>query len=62
MSETYLSDLGLAKRFGITRQTVWRWHRERPEFPRAVKLSPGCTRWKMSEIVAWEIVKVAAIE
>jgi len=60
MSETYLSDLDLGKRFGVSRQTVWRWHRERPEFPRAVKLSPGCTRWRLSEIAAWESQKAAA--
>jgi predicted DNA-binding transcriptional regulator AlpA len=54
MPETYLSDTEIAKRYGIARPTVWRWHRERAEFPRAIRLTPGCTRWKMSDIVAWE--------
>jgi prophage regulatory protein len=57
MNHTYLSDTKLSERYGVARNTVWRWHRERPDFPRAVKLSPNCTRWKLSEIVAWEASK-----
>ncbi len=57
MPDTYLADTTLAERYGIARNTVWRWHRERPDFPRAVKLSPNCTRWKLSEIIAWEASK-----
>ena len=62
MSDTYLSDKDLSERYHITRNTVWRWHREREDFPRAIKLSPNCTRWKLSNITAWETsqVKVAA--
>ncbi len=54
MPETYLTDTDIAKRYCIARPTVWRWHRERPDFPRAIRLTPGCTRWKLSEIDAWE--------
>ena len=50
----YLSDKQLADRFSVTRPTVWRWHRTDASFPRAVNLSPGCTRWKLAEIEAWE--------
>lgn len=57
MPDTYLSDRDLAKRYHITRNTVWRWQRERPDFPRGVKLSRNCTRWKVSEITAWEAAK-----
>ncbi|WIY24817.1 helix-turn-helix transcriptional regulator [Parasedimentitalea psychrophila] len=57
MIVTYFSDTDLAKRYGVTRQTVWRWHRERTDFPRAISLSPGCTRWKLSQIEAWENTK-----
>ncbi|WMS43444.1 AlpA family phage regulatory protein [Acuticoccus sp. MNP-M23] len=60
MAKQYASDKNLAARWGVTRQTVWRWHREQAEFPRAVTLSPGCTRWKLSEIEAWELAKAAA--
>jgi prophage regulatory protein len=54
MPDTYLADTTLAKRYGISRNSVWRWHRERPDFPRAIKLSTNCTRWKLSEIADWE--------
>jgi prophage regulatory protein len=55
MNETYLSDTDLAQRFNLTRQTIWRWHRTNPSFPRAIALSAGCTRWKLSSIEAWEL-------
>ena len=60
MLDTYLSDTDLAKRYGVARQTVWRWHRERADFPRAISLSPGCTRWKLSHVAAWESSKAEA--
>lgn len=52
-TDTYLSDRDLARRYGIHRTTPWRWT-ERGEFPQPVKLSPGCTRWRRSEIESWE--------
>lgn len=54
MPQTYLSDVDIAKRYGIARPTVWRWHREQRDFPRVVKLTPGCARWKLSDIESWE--------
>ncbi|SEP62119.1 helix-turn-helix transcriptional regulator [Thalassovita taeanensis] len=60
MPDTYLSDKDLSNRYSITRNTVWRWHRERADFPRAVKLSPNCTRWKISEILRWEADQMLA--
>lgn len=58
MTDIYLSDTDLAKRYNIARPTVWRWHREQSNFPRAVRLTKGCTRWKLSEIEAWEAAQV----
>lgn len=60
MSERFLRDTDLAARFGVSRNSVWRWHRERPDMPRAVRLSPGCTRWRLSEIEAWEAAQAEA--
>ena len=57
MIDTYLSDKDLSERYHITRNTVWRWHRKCGNFPRAIKLSPNCTRWKLSEVIAWELLK-----
>ena len=49
----YLSDKQLALRYAVTRQTVWRWSRE-GKFPKPVTLSQGCTRWRLSDVEAWE--------
>lgn len=57
MPETYLSDLNLAARFGVHRMTPWRWLKTDPAFPKPVKLSPGCSRWKLSKIEFWEAAK-----
>ena len=57
MQETYLSDIQLAKHYGVHRSTIWRWVNVDLHFPTPVNISPGCTRWKASEIEAWETAK-----
>ena len=57
MPETYLSDAHLSARYGVHRSTPWRWAKTDVTFPRPVKLSPQCSRWKLSEIEAWEAAK-----
>jgi len=49
----YLSDKTIASRYEVGRATVWRWVQE-AKFPAPIKLSAGCTRWKLSDIEAWE--------
>lgn len=53
MESIYVSDRDLAKRFKTSRGTIWRWPATRG-FPAPVKLSPGCTRWKLCEVESWE--------
>lgn len=60
MTEQYLSDEQLGERYGVSRVSIWRWHRTNPAFPRVIKLSPGCARWRLSEIEAWEASKADA--
>ena len=48
----YVSDQNLAGRYSVTRQTVWRWLKTDPTFPKPISLSPGCTRWRLDEIEA----------
>jgi len=55
-----LSDKQLAERFSVARTTVWRWMRTDPAFPRPVSLSPGCTRWRLADVEAWEAARAAA--
>ncbi|GHB24491.1 hypothetical protein GCM10007094_10670 [Pseudovibrio japonicus] len=54
MNEYYLSDKELSARWGVARPTIWRWHRQKPNFPKCIKLTEGCSRWRLSEIEAWE--------
>lgn len=58
MSETYLSDLQVAARYGVHRSTPWRWAKVVPGFPSPVTLSPGCTRWPLSSLLLWEASKM----
>jgi predicted DNA-binding transcriptional regulator AlpA len=49
----YLSDKSVAERYDTSRQTIWRWARE-GDLPAPIKLSNGTTRWKLSDLQAWE--------
>lgn len=57
--EKYLSDRELAYRYGVSRVTPWRWTKK-GEFPSPIKLGPNCTRWKLSDVEAWEADKIGA--
>lgn len=57
--ETFVSDQQLAARYGIHRTTPWRWISTR-QFPKPVSLTPGCTRWRLSDIEAWEAQRAQA--
>ncbi len=37
----------------VTIGTVWHWNRTISDFPKPLKISGRCTRWKKSEIDAW---------
>lgn len=52
--ERYLSDRLVAKRYAVSRATIWRWVATMPKFPKPVKVSPGASRWKISELVNFE--------
>lgn len=52
-AELYLSDQQVAHRYGTHRTTVWRWVSV-SDFPAPVKLSPRCSRWPLSDLLAWE--------
>ncbi|RFP89190.1 AlpA family transcriptional regulator [Rhodobacteraceae bacterium 63075] len=60
MPETYLSDRQLGERYNVHHLTPRRWANEDPKSPKPVKLSPGCTRWRLSEIEAWEKARISA--
>jgi prophage regulatory protein len=49
----YLTDLDLAARWTVSRDTAWRWTKL-GKIPNPIKLGDNCTRWLRSEIEAWE--------
>lgn len=53
MENVFLSDKQLGARYDTSRSTIWRWVRN-GDFPEPVKLSPGCTRWALETVAAWE--------
>lgn len=58
-TQTYLSDAQIAARYGNHRTWTWRRLKADPKFPKPVKLSSGTTRWKLTDIEAWEASKLA---
>jgi len=38
---------------GISNTTLWRWIRDRPDFPRPTKLGPKVTVFRLDELIAW---------
>ncbi|WP_339819490.1 AlpA family phage regulatory protein [uncultured Paracoccus sp.] len=55
-----MTDVQVAARYSLkSREAIWKWVRN-GAFPKPIKLSPGCTRWKLSEIEAWEAQKSAS--
>lgn len=53
--ERYLSVQDVARRYAISIQTVWRHTKHNPEFPKPIKILAGSTRWKMSDILAYDL-------
>ncbi len=55
----YVTDLFLATRYTVSRQTVWSWVRS-GVLPKPVRLSDRCTRWRLSEVIASDEAREAA--
>lgn len=53
ISAPYLSVEDVAKRYGVSTDSIFRWKRD-GKFPKAVKLSSGTTRWRLSDLIAHE--------
>lgn len=56
MPTIYLTDRQIGARYNVHHLTPRRW----TDFPRPIRLTPGCTRWKLSDIEAWEAAKANA--
>lgn len=53
---TYLKDTDLAKKFGISRASIWRWVKTN-NFPHPIKFSPCCTRWNLEDVEKWQAAR-----
>ncbi len=53
-TERYLSAKDVADRYSVHQASVWGWAKDDECFPKPVKLSGRCTRWKLSDLLAWE--------
>lgn len=42
-----------ASLLGVGVSTLWRWAKEREDFPKARKLSSQCTVFDSKELIAW---------
>ncbi|MCD9148837.1 helix-turn-helix transcriptional regulator [Pseudophaeobacter flagellatus] len=49
----YLSVDQVAHRFGVSKDSIWRWKRK-GDFPTPVKLGGTTTRWRLIDIEEWE--------
>lgn len=49
----YSSDKNLSERYGVSRTSIWRWVHTKG-FPQPIRLTAGCTRWRLSDVEAWE--------
>ena len=50
----FLSDKQVGQRYGVDRAAIWRWRKVDPDFPEPLKLTPGTTRWRLSDLETWE--------
>jgi len=58
-SVLYVSDSQLAKRYSVSRSTIWRWAAH-GLLPSPVRLSGCCTRWRVVDIEARDAERLEA--
>lgn len=53
-TEVYLTAIQVAQRLSIGKATVWRWTKYNDGFPNPVRFTNGATRWRLSDLMAFE--------
>ncbi|MBC7478652.1 MAG: helix-turn-helix domain-containing protein [Pseudorhodobacter sp.] len=53
-SEQYLTVDQVASRYNTSTDSIYCWKRE-GDFPKAVRLGKGTTRWRLSDLAAYEV-------
>jgi len=57
-NDFYLSVSQVTARLGVSRASLYRWIAA-DDFPRGHHFSAGCRRWKLSDVLAWEMTREA---
>lgn len=52
-AERHSSVKQIANRYSVHEKTIWRWARN-GQFPKPVRLTAGCVRWRESDLAEWE--------
>ncbi|WP_172960965.1 helix-turn-helix transcriptional regulator [Oceaniglobus roseus] len=55
----YLSVEQVAARYNVSKDSIWRWRRE-GDFPKPVRLGGNTSRWRLSELEAYEAERPCA--
>lgn len=45
----------------VSQATVWRYSKNHPDFPKAIKISPRVTRWRRADVEAF-VQKIGGAE
>lgn len=53
----YLKDKEVAKRYSVSKATIWRWADCNPDFPKPIVFSKGVSRWSLEDLLAFEALK-----
>ena len=50
----FLSDKDVARRYSVSRPTIWRWLKIKLGFPTPIKIAEGTTRWRLKDLEEFE--------
>lgn len=45
----------VARRYSVSRQTIWRWSKQANGFPIAVRIGAGLPRWYVADLEAYDL-------
>jgi len=58
----FLSDKDVAHRYGVKKQTIWRWAKSSRTFPKPTKFQGTTTRWCLAELIEYDRQEMEARE